>query len=180
MKYLPRHGLSLRFRHFQCPSVIGLGSQAAQAHCRNADVTLASLMCYKRLFTKACVERKRFILEKKRNVVFLNKIDLPYCLVVFFNFLFARVSGRFEAFSVTVSAILVFHCQEKDKEEQWRSIRRSRRIILLGNYPGLNSSRNSEQRCSSSMSIQSIRNSSHRSFTSDAFVSCSNGFRISN
>ena len=117
MKYLPRHGLSLRFRYFQCPSVIGLGSQAAQAHYRNADVTLACLMCYKRLFTKACVERKRFFLEKKRNVMFLNKIDLPYCLV-FFNFLFARVSGRFEAFSVTVSAILVFHCQEKDKEEQ--------------------------------------------------------------
>ena len=30
------------------------------------------------------------------------------------------------------------------------------------------------------MSIHSIRNSSHRLFTSDAFISCSTGFRISN
>ena len=40
-----KHGLSLRFRYFQCPSVIGLGSQAAQAHDRNADVTLACERC---------------------------------------------------------------------------------------------------------------------------------------
>ena len=42
---------------------------------------------------------KRFFLKERKNVMFLNKIDLPYCLVVFF--MFARVSGRFEAFSAS-------------------------------------------------------------------------------
>ena len=51
---------------------------------------------------------KRFFLKERKIVTFLNKIDLPYCLVVFFVvcWLFARVSGRFEAFR-RVSAILV-------------------------------------------------------------------------
>ena len=41
---------------------------------------------------------ERFFLKERKNVMFLNKIDLPYCFVVFFV-QFARVSGRFEAFS---------------------------------------------------------------------------------
>ena len=41
---------------------------------------------------------ERFFLKERKNVMFLNKIDLPYCLVVFFA-QSARVSGRFEAFS---------------------------------------------------------------------------------
>ena len=40
---------------------------------------------------------KRFFLKERKNVMFLNKIDLPYCLVVFF--VVCPVSGRFEAFS---------------------------------------------------------------------------------
>ena len=38
---------------------------------------------------------KWFFLKARKNVMFLNKIDLPYCLVVFF--VVCRVSGRFEA-----------------------------------------------------------------------------------
>ena len=56
-------------------------TQVAQAHYRNADVTLACERCYKRLFTKACMGCKRFSLKERKNVMFLNKIDLPYCLV---------------------------------------------------------------------------------------------------
>ena len=43
---------------------------------------------------------KRFFLKERKNVMFLNKINLPYCFVVFFVVL-ARVSGRFEAFSAS-------------------------------------------------------------------------------
>ena len=42
---------------------------------------------------------KRFSLKEKKNVMFLNKIDLFYCLVVFF--VVPWVSGRFEAFSAS-------------------------------------------------------------------------------
>ena len=39
---------------------------------------------YKRIFTKACIGCKRFFLKERENGMFLNKIDLPYCLVLFF------------------------------------------------------------------------------------------------
>ena len=60
--------------------------QVAQAHYMNADVTLACERCCvtKRLFTKACMGCKRFFLKERKNVMFVNKIDLPYCLFVFF------------------------------------------------------------------------------------------------
>ena len=45
---------------------------------------LRAVLCYKRLFTKACMGCKQFILKERKNVMFLNKIDVPYCLVVFF------------------------------------------------------------------------------------------------
>ena len=48
----------------------------------------ASGVVLQRLFTKACTGCKRFFLKARKNqlknVMFLNKIDLPYCLVVFF------------------------------------------------------------------------------------------------
>ena len=58
----------------------------AQAHYMNADVTLAlrAVLCYKRLFIKACMGCKQFFLKERKNVMFFNKIDLPNCLVVFF------------------------------------------------------------------------------------------------
>ena len=45
---------------------------------------LRAVLCYKRLFTKACMGCKQFILKEGKNVMFLNKIDVRYCLVVFF------------------------------------------------------------------------------------------------
>ena len=81
-------------------------TQVAQAHHRNADVTLACERCYKRLFTKACMGWKRFSLKERKNVMFLNKIDLPYGLVSILCCLPASqaVLKRFRR----VSAILVF------------------------------------------------------------------------
>ena len=141
---------------------------------------LASCVVLQQLFTKACMGCKRFFLKEWKNGMFLNKINLPYCLVVFFVVcphlrLFWSIFGEFLA---------LFWCSTaKRKTRQnsdFQSVRHSRQIIPLENYPGLNSSRNSKQRCCSSMSINSIRNFSHRSFTSDAFISCSIGFRILN
>ena len=43
-----------------------------------------AVLCYKRLFTKACMGCKRCFLKARKNIMFLNKIDSPYCLVVFF------------------------------------------------------------------------------------------------
>ena len=45
---------------------------------------IMSVLCYKRLFTKACMGCKRFFLKARKNVMFLNKSDVPYCLVVSF------------------------------------------------------------------------------------------------
>ena len=61
-------------------------TQAAQAHSKNADVTLAYERC---CVTNGCLQRlvmgcKRFFLKERKNVMVLNKIDRPYCLVVFF------------------------------------------------------------------------------------------------
>ena len=53
-------------------------------HERGRDSCLRAVLCYKRLFTKACMGCKRFFLKERKNVTFVNKIDLPYCLVVFF------------------------------------------------------------------------------------------------
>ena len=53
-------------------------------HERGRDSCLRAVLCYKRLFTKACMGCKRFFLKERKNVMFLNKINLPYCFVVFF------------------------------------------------------------------------------------------------
>ena len=53
-------------------------------HERGRDSCLRAVLCYKRLFTKACMGCKRFFLKERRNVMFLNKIDVFYCLVVIF------------------------------------------------------------------------------------------------
>ena len=51
---------------------------------RGRDSCLRAVFCYKRIFTKACIGCKRFFLKERENGMFLNKIDLPYCLVLFF------------------------------------------------------------------------------------------------
>ena len=115
--------------------------------------------------------------------MFSNKIDLPYCLVVFFV-----VCPRLRPFWSVFGELACFWCSTaKIKTRQHRDFRSNQECPSLeannstGKLPpGLNSSTHSKQRCCSSMSIHSIRNTSHRSFTSDAFISCSIGFPISN
>ena len=53
---------------------------------RGRDSCLRAVLRYKRIFTslKACMGCKRFFIKGRKNVMFLNKIDLPICLVVFF------------------------------------------------------------------------------------------------
>ena len=98
------------------------------------DSCLRAVLCYKRLFTKACMGCKRFFLKERKNVMFLNKIDLPYCLVVFFV-----VCPRLRPFWGVFGVSAPFWCSTaKRKTRQnsdFRSVRRSRRIIPLENYP---------------------------------------------
>ena len=68
-------------------------SQAAQAHYRNADVTIACERC---CVTNGYLQRFKwdingFSLKREKIIVFL----------LFYSVLFARVSGRFEAFSAS-------------------------------------------------------------------------------
>ena len=46
---------------------------------------------------------KRFFLKEKKNVMFLNKIDLRYCLVVFFV-----VCSRLRPFSSVFGELALF------------------------------------------------------------------------
>ena len=95
---------------------------------------LKPVLCYKRLFTKACMECKRFFLKQRKNVMSLNKIDLPYCLVVFFV-----VCPRLRPFWSVFGELALFWCSTaKRKTRQnsdFRSVGRSRRIIPLEHYP---------------------------------------------
>ena len=60
-------------------------SHAAQTHYMNADVTLACEgVVLQTVIYKSLYGIDRFFLNEIKNVMFLNKIDVPYCLVVFF------------------------------------------------------------------------------------------------
>ena len=61
-------------------------SDPSSLKARGRDSCLRAVLCYKRIFRslKACMGCKRFFLKEKKHVMFLNKIDLFYCLVVFF------------------------------------------------------------------------------------------------
>ena len=145
---------------------------------RGRDSCLQTVLCYKWLFTNACMGCKWFFLKERKSVMFLNKIDLPYCLVVFFV-----VCLNLRPFWSIFGKVALFWCSTAKRKTRQNSDFRS---VGRGEWfrwkitPGLNSSGNSKQRCCSSMSIHSICNSSHRLFTSDAFIACSIGFRISN
>ena len=115
--------------------------------------------------------------------MFSNKIDLPYCLVVFFV-----VCPRLRPFWSVFGELACFWCSTaKIKTRQHRDFRSNQECPSLeannsaGKLPpGLNSSTHSKQRCCSSMSIHSIHNTSHRSFTSDTLspVWSASQFRI--
>ena len=66
-----------------CCSVTGAPSSLHERG-RDSCLCLRAVLCYKRLFTKACMGCKQFFLKERKNVMFVNKIDLSYCLVVFF------------------------------------------------------------------------------------------------
>ena len=76
-------------------------AQAAHAHYTNERDSCLRAVCYKRLFTKDCMGCKRFFLKVRKNVMFLNKIDIPYCCLP----ASPAVLKRFRR----VSATLVFH-----------------------------------------------------------------------
>ena len=120
------------------------------------DSCLWAVLYYKR-FTKAWMGCQRFFLKRRENVMFSNKIDLPYCLVVFFV-----VCPRLRPFWSVFGELACFWCSTvKIKSTEIsgvsRSVRRSRRIIPLEKLPpGLNSSTHLKQRCCSSMTIHSI------------------------
>ena len=60
-------------------------TQAAQTHYMNADVTLAcGRCCVTNGYLQRLVWDRSVFLKREKNVMFLNKIDVPYCLVVFF------------------------------------------------------------------------------------------------
>ena len=54
---------------------------------------------------------KRFFLKERKNVMFLNKIDLPYCLVVFFV-----VCPRPRPFWSLLGEIVLFWCSTAQRE----------------------------------------------------------------
>ena len=67
------------------PSLLG-ASQAAQTHYTNVDVTLDCERC---CVTNGYLQRlvwdvNGFFVKDRKMLFFLNKIDLPYCLVVSF------------------------------------------------------------------------------------------------
>ena len=130
-----------------------LRSQAVQAHYteepgRDSCFSLLAwysflraVLCYNGYGTKACMGCKRFFLKARKNqlknVMFLNKIDLPYCLVVFFV-----VCSRLRPFwSVFGELPRRYFGVPLLREIQGRtvinflSVRRSRRIIPLEHYP---------------------------------------------
>ena len=97
--------------------------------------------------------------------MFSNKIDLPYCLVVFFV-----VCLSLRPFWSVFGELACFWCSTaKIKTRQHRDFRSNQECPSLeannsaGITPDLNFSTHSKQRCCSSMSIHSIRNTSHRS-----------------
>ena len=112
----------------------------AQAHYRNPDVTLACERCcvqncgYLQKLIWDLIKRFFFLKRKRKNVMFLKKIDLPYCLVVFFV-----VCPRLVPFWSVFGELALFWCSTaKRKTRQnsdFRIVRLSRRIIPLENYP---------------------------------------------
>ena len=74
----------IKVTKFWSASHITGGPSSLHERGRDSCLCLRAVLCYKRLFTKACMGCKRFFLKERKNVMFVNKIDLPYCLVVFF------------------------------------------------------------------------------------------------
>ena len=110
-------------------------TQAAQAHYMNADVDLAcERCCVTNGFLQRLVCYVAVFLKREKKMLFLNKIDVPYCLVVFFV-----VCPRLRPFWGVFGELVLFWCSTAKRKTRQnsdsRSVRRLRRIILLENYP---------------------------------------------
>ena len=95
---------------------------------------LASGVVLQTVIYKGLYGIDRFFLKEIKNVMFLNKIDVPYCLVVFFV-----VCPRLRPFWSVFGELALFWCPTAKRKTRQnsdsRSVRRSRRIIPLENYP---------------------------------------------
>ena len=104
------------------------------------DSCLRAVLCYNCGYLQKLIwdviKRFFFLKRKRKNVMFLKKIDLPYCLVVFFV-----VCPRLVPFWSVFGELALFWCSTakiKRKTRQnsdFRIVRLSRRIIPLENYP---------------------------------------------
>ena len=94
---------------------------------------LASGVVLQTVIYKGLYGIDQFFLKEIKNVMFLNKIDVPYCLVVFFV-----VCPRLRPFWSVFGELALFWCptakRKKRQNSDSRSVRRSRRIIPLENY----------------------------------------------
>ena len=131
----------LKFRSVRWPSIEG--SRSGQYHRRPKLITwtrtwllLASGVVLQTVIYKGLYGIDRFFLKEIKNVMFLNKIDVPYCLVVFF-----AVCPRLRPFWSVFGELALFWCPTAKRKTRQnsdsRSVRRSRRIIPLENYPRL-------------------------------------------
>ena len=95
---------------------------------------LASGVVLQTVIYKGLYGIDRFFLKEIKNVMFLNKIDVPYCFVVFFV-----VCPRLRPFWSVFGELALFWCSTAKRKTRQnsdsRSVRRSRRIIPLENYP---------------------------------------------
>ena len=94
---------------------------------------LASGVVLQTVIYKGLYGIDRFFLKEIKNVMFLNKIDVPCCLVVFFV-----VCPRPRPFWSVFGELALFWCPTAKRKTRQnsdsRSVRRSRRIIPLENY----------------------------------------------
>ena len=74
---------------------------------------------------------KRFFLKERKNVMFLNKIDVPYCLVVFFV-----VCPRLRPFWSVFGELALFWCSTAKRKTRQNSDSRSVRQIEANNSAG--------------------------------------------
>ena len=102
----PRKRLYLKFPTIKTAAAPHTGGPSSIQE-RGRDSCLRAVLCYKRIFTslKACMGCKRFFLKERKNVMFLNKIDVPYCLVVFFV-----VCPRLRPFWSVFGELALFWC----------------------------------------------------------------------
>ena len=90
------------------------------------DSCLRAVLCYNCGYLQKLIWDVNgffFLKRKRKNVMFLKKIDLPYCLVVFFVF------GELALFWCSTAK------RKTRQNSDFRIVRLSRRIIPLENYP---------------------------------------------